>query len=225
MSADDFCGTKRDWILTHDNPAGFHLWVNLRRNCKATVNRCNNHMNPNLNCDGGSVLLLFSCASSTANTSFACSTGNCPAGFLEEVGAPGLPQRNPPNLNIRPGGDDEEEEEDEDGDEDLPAQVPHAAAPRARPPVIEVDDDKEEEEQAEVDPVQEAIDEVADQLTRTEMAHRNNPSGTLVMGTFAVVAPAVLVHGVDHDHMQNAIVLGALLGPGTDASAVDLDLN
>jgi len=47
----------------------------------------------------------------------------------------------------------------------------------------------------------------------------------LVMGAFAVVAPAVPVHGMDRDYVQNAIVLGALLGPGADTSTVDLDLN
>jgi len=52
LTVDDFASTKADWILHHGNPTGFYLWVNLRRNYRATIERYENHMNPSIDFDG-----------------------------------------------------------------------------------------------------------------------------------------------------------------------------
>jgi len=59
LTVDEFAETKSDWILHHGNPRGFYLWVNLRRNYKATIDRYENHINPEIDFDGASFLYSF----------------------------------------------------------------------------------------------------------------------------------------------------------------------
>jgi len=43
LTVNNFASTKADWILHHGNPSGFYLWVNLRHNYNATIERYENH--------------------------------------------------------------------------------------------------------------------------------------------------------------------------------------
>jgi len=56
---DAFKVYRRNWIISKDNPDGKYDITNLNRNYKKLIERYNNHMNPNMQFDGATILCFF----------------------------------------------------------------------------------------------------------------------------------------------------------------------
>ena len=123
------------WIISAANPNGSYTLDNLCRNYKKTIKRYHQHIDPNDPFDGQfdrrQMRRVSSCCSSALTLSSLLSSfasGEYPDGFLEAVGAPGLPVDNPGGLDFEPGFDPE-------------ALGPDASGSRSHDPDADPDDD------------------------------------------------------------------------------------
>jgi len=228
LTWDAFKSHKNSWIISATNPGGSYTLDNLRRNYRAVIKRYHDHIDPNSPYDGqfGSVLhrppiaLLLFCSHSCLLLSSA--VGNYPDGFLDEAGAPGLPDDNPEGLNFEPGFDPEalggegpdpnDPDANPDDDEDneaLPAQVPQAAAAAAAPALdanVELAD----------------VEELVQGLARVNMSDFNQDK----IPCFPFHAAGVHISGVGlgSDDMSGVEGVCALLGNGVDIQSVDIEI-
>jgi len=131
--------------------------------------------------------------------------------MLQQVGAPQLPNRNPPNIDHNPGSDGEVEAEAADIDE-LPTQV-------------DDDDNDQDAPDEEEDPnphLNDLIDEaVVEGLETMSLSVKNNMT---VIGTATFHAHHIVTSDQGPNDVQNAAGVVVFLAPGTDLSSLQIQL-
>ena len=215
-----FRSNHSNWLITGANPKGTYVTDNMRRNFREVLLRYHNHLDPNKAYDGAySGFRAFLQLSLTRR--FCClfyftfsSTGKYKGDFLEQAGAPPLPDNNPDGLNFVPGDDEGEygpPAADEGYFEDLPPQV-----------YFDDDDERGNNEKTPRAPTNPGIEQQIEQLTANLKEANMHESKNIVVKTFR--CNGVKIKGFDRDDVTNVLGVVCFLGAGTVLNSLDIEL-